>query len=161
MKIGVISDTHIPERALDLPKEIYTAFKNVELILHAGDLVTIDVLNSLNKISPVTAVFGNMDSPEVRNKLKEKEVISVGNFKIGLVHGEGHPKNLLNFVKAAFNDKLDVIVFGHSHASFNEKQEGVLFFNPGSPTDTIFSPYRSYGILEIDNDIKGTIVRIS
>jgi len=161
MKIGVISDTHIPERALDLPKEIYAAFKDCELILHAGDLISIDVLKSLEKICPVTAVVGNMDSPEVRIRLKEKEIISVGNFKIGLIHGKGHPKNLLDFIKGAFNDKLDAVVFGHSHTPLNEKKEGVLYFNPGSPTDTLFSPCRSYGILEIGSDIKGTIVKIS
>jgi len=161
MKIGVISDTHIPERAIDLPKEIYTAFQNVDLILHAGDFVSIEVLNSLNKIRPVKAVLGNMDHPELRNKLKEKEIIEAGKFKIGLIHGYGHPKNLLNVVKNAFSEKLDAVVFGHSHTPYNEKQGETLFFNPGSPTDTIFSPYRSYGIIEITDEIKGTIVRIS
>jgi putative phosphoesterase len=160
MKIGVISDTHIPERAPDLPKEVYAAFKNVDLILHAGDFVSIDVLNSLNKICPVKAVLGNMDYPELKNKLKEKEIISVGKFKIGLIHGQGHPKNLISFIKNAFGEKMDVIVFGHSHTPLNEKQGDVLFFNPGSPTDTIFSPYRSYGIIEINDEIKGTIVRL-
>ena len=161
MKIGVISDTHIPERALQIPKEIYLAFRDVELILHAGDLVKLDVLESLNKICPVKAVYGNMDPFEVRNKLKEKEIISVGKSKIGLIHGRGQPDKMLSFIKNSFDQKLDVIVFGHSHAPFNEKKDGVLFFNPGSPTDTIFSPYRSYGILEINDDIKATIVRLS
>ena len=160
MKIGIISDTHIPERALDLPKEIYAAFKDVELILHAGDLTSIDVLNSLTKICPVKAVLGNMDHPELRSKLKDKEIINVGKFKIGLTHGQGHPKNLLTFVKGAFNEKLNVIIFGHSHTALNEKIDGVLYFNPGSPTDTIFSPYRSYGILEINDEIKANIVRL-
>lgn len=161
MKIGVISDTHIPERALDLPKEIYSDFKDAELILHAGDLVSMDVLESLNKICPVKAVYGNMDFPDVKKTLKEKEIIEVGNFKIGLIHGAGHPANLINFTKNAFSQKLDAIVFGHSHTPFNEKRFGILFFNPGSPTDTFFSPYLSYGILEIDDNIKAKIVRIS
>lgn len=161
MKIGVISDTHIPERAQDLPKEVYLAFKNVDLIIHAGDLVSIDVLNSLNKICPVKAVYGNMDSPEVKKTLKQKEIISIGNFKIGLIHGEGHPSVLIHLLKKTFDQKLDIIVFGHSHSPINEKQSSTLFFNPGSPTDTIFSPYRSYGIIEIsDNNIKAEIVRL-
>ena len=160
MKIGVISDTHIPERALDIPKEVYAAFKDADLILHAGDLITPDVLDILNKICPVMAVYGNMDNQKVRERLKEKEIITVGSFKIGLIHGRGHPENLISFIKDAFGQKLDIIVFGHSHAPFNEKKEGVLFFNPGSATDTIFSPYRSYGILEINDDIKSQIVRL-
>ncbi|MBL7196882.1 MAG: metallophosphoesterase family protein [Candidatus Omnitrophica bacterium] len=161
MKIGVISDTHIPERALNIPKEIYSAFKDVELILHAGDLVTLDVLKSLNKICPVKAVYGNMDTPETSSVLKEKEIIDIKNFKIGLIHGRGHPANLISFAKNAFGEKLDIIVFGHSHVPFNEKLSGVLFFNPGSPTDTIFSPYLSYGLLEINDDIKSKIVSLS
>ena len=160
MKIGVISDTHIPERALDIPKEVYAAFKDADLILHAGDLITPDVLDTLNKICPVKAVYGNMDNQKVRERLKEKEIITVGSFKIGLIHGRGNPENLISFIKDAFGQKLDIIVFGHSHTPFNEKKEGVLFFNPGSATDTIFSPYRSYGILQINDDIKSQIVRL-
>lgn len=161
MKIGVISDTHIPERAADIPKEVYLAFKEVELILHAGDLVTLEVLETLKKICPVKAVYGNMDTPQITKILKEKEIIKVGNFKIGLIHGKGHPSNLINFTKNAFDQKLDMIIFGHSHNPLCEKISGVLFFNPGSPTDTIFSPYRSYGIIEINSDIKADIVRLS
>jgi putative phosphoesterase len=160
MKIGVISDTHIPERALDIPKEVYEAFKDVDLILHAGDFTSLDILNTLNKIRPVTAVYGNMDGFALTSKLKEKEIVEVGKFKIGLIHGKGHPKNLINFVKGAFREKLDIIIFGHSHTAFNERQDGILFFNPGSPTDTIFAPYRSYGMLEINDEIKSAIVRI-
>ncbi|MFC1645616.1 metallophosphoesterase family protein [Candidatus Omnitrophota bacterium] len=160
MKIGVISDTHIPEKAQNIPKEIYSAFKDVELILHAGDLSTLDVVKSLEKICPVKAVYGNMDNPQTRKVLKDKEIIQINNFKIGLIHGGGHPSKLIDFAKNAFPQKLDVIVFGHSHAPLNERMSGVLFFNPGSPTDTVFSPYRSYGILEINDDIKAKIVRL-
>jgi putative phosphoesterase len=159
MKIGVISDTHIPERTLEIPKEIFSAFKDAELILHAGDLVSYDVINSLSRICPVKAVYGNMDYPEVRKVLKKKEIIEVNKFKIGLIHGEGHPSGLLSFAKKAFDEKLDVIIFGHSHTPCNEKIADTLFFNPGSPTDTVFSPYLSYGIIEIGDDIKSKIVR--
>jgi len=160
MKIGVISDTHIPERAPEIPQEICSAFKDVDLILHAGDIVTIDVLESLRKISTVKAVCGNMDPHEIRNQLKEKEIIEAGKFKIGLIHGKGHPDKMLSYLKSSFDKKLDVIVFGHSHAPFNEKRDGILFFNPGSPTDTIFAPYRSYGIIEINDNINAKIVRL-
>jgi len=161
MKIGVISDTHIPERALDIPEEIYSAFKKVDLILHAGDLVSIEVLKSLEEICPVKAVCGNMDRPELKSMLNEKEIITVGKLKIGLIHGAGHPTKLIPYVKSAFKERLDCIVFGHSHNATNEIKNGVLFFNPGSPTDTIFSPCRSYGILEVDEKIKGTIIKLS
>ncbi|MFC1709422.1 metallophosphoesterase family protein [Candidatus Omnitrophota bacterium] len=160
MKIGVISDTHIPEKATGIPKEIYSAFKGVDLILHAGDLVSLDAIKSLEKIAPLKAVCGNMDTPETKKILKEKEVINAGKFKIGLIHGRGGPSNLINFVKSAFREKMDVIVFGHSHTPVNEKIEGTLFFNPGSSTDTMFAPYLSYGIIEINDEIEAKIVRL-
>lgn len=160
MKIGVISDTHIPERAQDIPQEIYSAFKDVDLILHAGDLLTLDVIKSLEKICPVKAVYGNMDSPQIRKALKEKEIIEVNNFKIGLIHGRGGPSGLVSFAKEAFKDKMDIIVFGHSHRPLNEKISNILFFNPGSATDTVFATYRSYGIIEINDKIKAKIVRL-
>lgn len=161
MKIGVISDTHIPDRAKDIPKVILEDFKDASLILHAGDFVVLDVLEKLNDIGQVFAVWGNMDHREVKQVLPEKRIIDVGKFKIGLFHGWGPPSNLINLAKEKFQkDMCDVIVFGHSHSPFNEFKDGILFFNPGSPTDKIFSPYNSYGILEIDDGIKGKIIKL-
>lgn len=161
MRIGVISDTHIPERAKEIPKVILEDFKNVSLILHTGDLVILDVLKRLNDICEVIAVWGNMDCREVREILPEKKIINIKKFKIGIFHGWGAPFNLINLAEKEFQkDKCDVIVFGHSHSPFNEVRNGVLFFNPGSPTDKIFSPYNSYGILEINDEIKGKIIKL-
>lgn len=160
MKIGVISDTHIPERADRIPAQIFKDFKGADLILHAGDILELKVLKDLEKIAPVKAVYGNMDPLEVRNALAEKEIINIGKFKIGLIHGWGHPAKLIDMVKVKFNEKLDVIVFGHSHNPVNEVRDGVLFFNPGSPTDKVFSTVNSYGILEINEEIKGKIIKL-
>jgi len=158
-KIGVISDTHIPKNALDLPEVVYKALSDVDLILHAGDLVEMPVLKKLKKIAPTHAVHGNMDMPKVKATLPEKDIIEVERFKIGLIHGFGPPGRVSAMVMEEFK-KVDAIVFGHTHYPFNEKVDGVLLFNPGSPTDTIFAPYNSYGILEVDNEIKGKIIRI-
>lgn len=161
IRIGVISDTHIPDRAKEIPKVILEDFKNVSLILHAGDLVVLDVLKRLNDICEVIAVFGNMDGKETKEVLPEKRTINIGKFKIGLFHGWGAPSNLINLVKKEFQkDKCDVIIFGHSHSPLNELRDGILFFNPGTPTDKIFSPYNSYGILEIDEEINAKVIRI-
>jgi len=161
MKIGVISDTHIPEQAKEIPKVILEDFKDCSLILHAGDLVTLDVLKKLKDVGRVVAVRGNMDHREVKEELPEKEVINIGNFKIGLFHGWGVPFDLINLAKRQFkDDKCDVIVFGHSHSPLSEWRDEVLFFNPGSPTNKMFSPYNSYGILEIDEKINAKIIRI-
>ena len=159
MKIGVISDTHIPANAEEIPRKILEDFKGVELILHAGDLVELYVLDTLKEIAEVKVVFGNMDTPRVRKALPQKEIIEIKNFKIGLVHGWGAPDQLREVVRKEFRD-VDVIVYGHSHSPLNESIEDVLFFNPGSPTDKVFAPYNSYGILEIDDTIRGEIIRL-
>jgi len=160
MKIGVISDTHIPERAKELPSAIFSAFKGVELILHAGDLIELSVLDKLKEICPVKAVYGNMDSQEVKNILTQKEIIELGRFKIGIIHGWGSPDRLIETVKKEFPQKISVIIFGHSHNPINQLIGETLFFNPGSPTDRIFSVFNSYGILHIDDKITGEIIKI-
>ena len=125
MRIGVISDTHISQKSEHLPKKILNDFKSVDLIIHAGDLVGLDVLEELKKIcKQVYAVYGNMDSVEVKNKLGEKEIITVGKYRIGLMHGHGNPNMLMDVLTDAFkNDRVDVIVFGR----------GVLFLVARTP----------------------------
>lgn len=162
MKIGVISDTHIPDRAKDIPGEILEDFKNVDMVIHAGDFVDLGVLDKLRSVcANVKAVYGNMDHHEVRKRLAEKEIIEIGNYKIGVMHGIGAPSKLIEFMEGAFkNDFVDLIIFGHSHTPLFEKKNNILFFNPGSPTDEIFSPYNSYGIIEIGDKIEAKIIRI-
>lgn len=160
MRIGVISDTHIKASIKDLPKVIFEDFKKVDLILHAGDLVNIAVLDDLKKIAQTKAVVGNMDFPEVERVLPKKETIQIGRFKVGLIHGYGAPDGLIERIKREFEPDVNMIVFGHSHRPVNESRDGVLFFNPGSPTDKIFAPFNSYGIIEIDDKIKTTIIKL-
>jgi hypothetical protein len=78
MRIGVISDTHVPVRARALPGEVFEIFAGVDLILHAGDLITFDVLDELETIAPVLAVYGNVDRPEVLARLPAARQIKVG-----------------------------------------------------------------------------------
>lgn len=161
MKVVVLSDTHIPYAAEDLPKPIYKELESADAVIHAGDFVEGALLEKLNKITKTYAVRGNMDSAQIRQSLKEKLIIELGGFRIGLIHGIGSPASLLDFVRNAFEgEKVDAVVFGHSHYPVNEKKEGILFFNPGSSTDKVFASYRSFGILEIGDDIKGRIVRL-
>ncbi len=163
MRIGVISDTHLSQGNCVLPDKLTAELKKCDLIVHAGDLVDICVLDDINKISKVVAVCGNMDSHNVRPKLKDKEIFSVEGKKICVMHGYGHPDALVDLVRETFlPEKPDIIIFGHSHVPKNESIDGVLFFNPGSATDTVFAPYRSYGIIEIDKDgkIKAEICKL-
>ena len=159
MRILVMSDTHIPRAAADLPAKLYAEIKNVDMILHAGDFVEKELLDKLEVLRPTKGVYGNMDSAKIRSILNAKEVVEIKGLKIGLIHGYGPQADMIETVKKEFG-RVNAVVFGHAHKVFNEIRNGILFFNPGSPTDTIFAPYRSYGILEItDGKIEGNIVR--
>lgn len=160
MKIGVISDIHIPAAANHLPVEIRNYFKDCDLIIHAGDAVEPSVISELEEIAETKAVKGNMDNYELKRKLPEILVLEVGNKKVGVIHGFGAVDSIIDKVRQAFKQKMDIIIFGHSHVPFNREIDGTLFFNPGSPTDKIFAPYRSIGIIEINGGIKSQIIRV-
>ena len=162
MKIAVISDTHIPDRANNIPKKVMDELKRADMIIHAGDLVDLSVWEQLKSAcNNVRVVFGNMDPPEVKSKLPEKDIIVVGKYRIGVMHGYGAPAKLTELLLNVFkDDHIDIIIFGHSHFGVNEKIAGILFFNPGSLTDKVFSTYNSYGIIEINDKIEAKIIRI-
>jgi len=151
LKIGVISDTHV-QTIEDIPWSILTAMKDVDLIVHAGDITERAVLESLRQIGEVTAVYGNMDSGELKRMLPDKRTIDVEGKQIGLFHGSGGPWGIAERVRPLFGD-MDIIIFGHSHLSFNEYIRGTLMFNPGRARD-------SFGIVTIDKEIKAEIVRV-
>lgn len=162
MKIGVISDTHIRNNKEELPAEISDIFANVNLIFHAGDICIWKVISDLEKIAPVIAVPGNMDPPVVYKKLSSFKKIELENKKILIVHGQNGPGKVIKNIKK-INTDADCIIFGHSHQPYNQKHEGKLLFNPGSPTkykrSNIKKKKPSVGILEIEQDrLEGKII---
>lgn len=153
MKIGIISDTHIPKNAKELPSVIFDHFKNVDLILHAGDITELSVIDELSKITPnIQAVIGNMDPSSNQAVLPMKKIINADGVKIGLIHGWGSPTGIKNRLFDEFkNDKPDIIVFGHTHQPEKININNVLFINPGSPTDKFFTSINSVALLKIEN----------
>ena len=158
MKIGVVSDTHSHR----IPAEVLKALKSVDLIVHAGDFCTVDDLKIFKKIGSVRAVTGNMDGLELRQLLPERDLFEAEGKIIGLYHGRGRPEQVPAFVREEFKKKkVDIVIFGHSHHPFNEKIDGVIYFNPGSPNDLMRAPFRSYGLIEIKNGkINAEIVKV-
>jgi putative phosphoesterase len=160
--IFVISDTHLPVRARDYPEAFLRLLSNQDVVLHAGDHVTLDSLRRLESFARVYAVSGNMDNYELRKVLPKKRIIELQGCKIGLFHGYGVPWGLPSRVRNEFTDEkgLDVIVFGHSHSPYNKMHGSTILFNPGSLSGNLFGG-KSYGILHIGDDkIQGEIVKL-
>lgn len=154
MKIGIISDTHIKSSGEPLPEKLSEVFSNVDAIYHVGDLVDLSVVETLSQIAPVTAVSGNMDFPDTKNTLPRKHLIEVEGKKIGLFHGTGPPWGLRDRVTEEFLlEKPDVIIYGHSHIPevFRSKN-GILYINPGSPTDRVFTNINSVAVMTVTKD---------
>jgi len=159
VKIGVISDTHLDSPTPFLESVVKKYMGDAELILHAGDLHALEVLQVFRG-KEVYVVAGNRDLPEVKERYPTRAVVEVKGFKIGLTHGWGFPFGLEQRAASLFKD-IHCLVFGHSHRAVNRKKDGVLFFNPGSLIGGLPCLWRrSIGLLEVDKDIRGEIIRL-
>jgi putative phosphoesterase len=161
LKVGVLSDTHfqdVQQGIACLQAIAERHFAGIDIILHAGDVVNPDVLMAFADRT-VHVVRGNMD-PAVKG-IPSRKLIEVGGFRIGLIHGWGAADTLEARVLREFSgERLDCLVFGHSHHPLCCRRDGVLLFNPGSPTDRRWAPYHSVGILELGDVIQGRIIRL-
>ncbi|MBI3361937.1 MAG: metallophosphoesterase family protein [Chloroflexi bacterium] len=173
--LGVVADTHIPERMKALPPEVHDVFRGVTAILHAGDVSTQPVLDELETIAPVYAVAGNRD---FLLGLPSDLVLEFGGVRIGMTHGHGgwrtylvekvvyhaagyHLGRYTRLARARFSD-VQAIVFGHIHRPVNQLEDGVLMFNPGSLGPDYFPPHGpAVGLLTIEaGRVRGEIVRL-
>jgi len=158
MKIVVFSDTHLKVWAI--PELILEDLKSCDMILHAGDITSMNLIHELEAYAKVHAVCGNMDETEVKDALPSKKILEIDGLKIGLIHGYGAPFGIRKRILKEFED-VNCIVYGHTHRAYFDFENNIYFFNPGSPTDRIFAPFKSYGILEVSNGkIKGEIIRL-
>ena len=152
--VGLISDTHIPVRAKEIPREVFKVFENVDYIVHAGDLVALSVVDELEQLAPVLVVYGNMDGPEVRGKLPKISSFRVFDWKIGVTHYPGARFGSGRLREIAKTNGFDVLVFGHTHSSSIKWERDLLLVNPGSPTNPnppfIVKP--SVGLLRISKE---------
>lgn len=147
MKIGVISDTHVPDRQREIPTAILQGLQGVDMIIHAGDLTSIRVLQQLEEIAPVQAVCGNMDSGEVRSSLEPVITLTLEGKRIVVFHGVSQHSATEEAVRTLYPD-ADCVVFGHTHKSHCERVGNTLVFNPGSAS-RMFGSRPSYGILTV------------
>jgi len=152
--VGVVSDTHLPSFGRALPRELERGLRDagVSRILHMGDMTQLLCVELFEHIAPFDGVAGNNDGDDLRARFGRKKILTIEDVRVGLVHGDGKLGNALTNATAAFRPKdVDVVCFGHSHRPMHERYDsGVLFFNPGSPTDKRVNPRYSYGIMRVD-----------
>lgn len=156
MRIGLVSDTHLPRFGRQLPAPLVHGLTEagVSLILHAGDLTAPEVAAWFEAIAPFDAVAGNNDPPELWARYGRCKVLTVAGVRIGMVHGDGTGGSTRERAIAAFADApVDVVLYGHSHIPYCERHGTLWVVNPGSPSDKRRQPRYSYGLLEIVNGV--------
>lgn len=161
LKIGVISDTHLKKVTPELEELFQKYFHDVDILVHAGDSVSLAVLDYLSQ-RPLKAVSGNMDPFEIQQSLPHKLTFEVEGKRFGLIHGWGAPWDLPQRVLKEFSG-VEVIIFGHSHVPYCSVEKGVLLFNPGSPGLTYRTKNGSkgnLGIIEIGEKINPKIIEL-
>ena len=145
MRLLLLSDTHLPTRARELPAEVLDRVADADVVVHAGDwtdTATLDLLQS--RARRLIGVHGNNDGPELRARLPEMARAELDGVRLGVVHETGPAQGRERRCAERFGD-LDVLVFGHSHIPWDSTAPGGLrLLNPGSPTDRRRQPYRTY-----------------
>jgi uncharacterized protein len=150
MQIALISDTHMPKGKRRLPEACVERLKEADLIIHAGDLSRIQVLDELTGYGKVIAVHGNVDDLDVRAALPETTEVDVQGARIAVIHDAGPAGTRLERLRRRFPG-ADAVVFGHSHQPLHqEDRDGFQIFNPGSPTERRRAPWPSMGVARVD-----------
>jgi putative phosphoesterase len=146
--LAVVSDTHLPRGARRLPDACVARMRSADLILHAGDFVTLAVLEEIQALGPpVMAVHGNVDEPAVLMRLPAARMVEADGARIAMVHDAGAAAGRLERMRRRFPG-ADAVVFGHSHIPLHESDfdGGFQIFNPGSPTDRRRQPRHTMGL---------------
>ena len=146
-----------------LPVACVERLAAADLIVHAGDLVTLAVLKELRALGPpVHGVHGNVDDVEVRRELPERVELKASSAVIGVIHDAGPRRGRLARMRAAFPD-ADAVIFGHSHIPLHEQgEDGFQIFNSGSPTERRRAPAHTMGIARVGAgaDVQFELVRV-
>jgi putative phosphoesterase len=156
-RIGVVSDTHLPRFGDRLPAALVAGLTEprVDLIVHLGDFTGPDVPALLERIAPLAGVAGNNDGEELRRRFPRRLVLEVAGVRLGLVHGdEGRSGTTLRRAQDTFaSERLDAILFGHSHIPHLAKHGETWLVNPGSGTDKRREPRYSYATLDVTDGV--------
>ncbi len=163
VNVVVLADTHAPRRWRGVPPRVAEHLRTADVILHAGDVCTADVLDELSAYAPVHAVRGNNDGPDVADwGAPDTLRLDLDGLVVGMIHDSGPAPGRLARMHLAFPD-CELVVFGHSHIPMDIADERLRIFNPGSPTDRRRQPHGTLGILEVEHNrlVRARIVPVT
>ncbi|MFI2568981.1 MULTISPECIES: metallophosphoesterase family protein [Cellulosimicrobium] len=151
-RLLLLSDTHVPVRARALPDQVWRAVDDADVVVHAGDWVSADLLDALEaRAARLVGVAGNNDGPDLHARLPEVARTTVEGLRLAVVHETGGKDGRERRADAAFPD-VDVLVFGHSHIPWDTTSPGGLrLLNPGSPTDRRRQPVGTFLTAVVDD----------
>ncbi|WP_299443700.1 metallophosphoesterase [uncultured Phycicoccus sp.] len=134
-RVLLMSDTHLPRRAKDLPPALWRAVDEADLVIHAGDWMEVDLLDRLEARSArLLGCWGNNDGEDLRARLPEVARATVEGVRVAVVHETGSKDRRGERMRRDYPD-VDLLVFGHSHIPWDTSHDGLRLLNPGSPTD--------------------------
>jgi putative phosphoesterase len=154
MRLLIISDTHVPARARELPAELWDEIDVADVVIHAGDWVTARLLDALEaRANRVVGVHGNNDGPELRERLPEIARVRLDGLRTAVIHQTGSKAGRGVRADRKFPD-TDLLIFGHSHIPWDTVTPGGLrLLNPGSPTDRRREPTGTYLTAEVHDGL--------
>jgi uncharacterized protein len=161
MRLGIVSDTHLPRARRALPADCLERLAASDAILHAGDFIELSVLEQLQGLGPpVHAIRGNVDSAELQARLPLVRTVQADGARIAMIHDAGPATGRLERMRRRFPD-ADAVVFGHSHLPLHEERNGFAIFNPGSPTERRRAPHHTMGIATVrEGHVEFELVRV-
>ncbi|BDI21966.1 metallophosphoesterase [Herbiconiux sp. L3-i23] len=157
-RLLLLSDTHLPKRAKDLPAEVWDAVDRADVVVHAGDWVDEATLDHLHaRSTQLLACYGNNDGDDLRARLPEVARAKIDGVRLAVVHETGSAQGREKRIDEGFPD-TDLVVFGHSHIPWDSTTpRGVRLLNPGSPTDRRRQPFCTYMSVVLDDGRVGEV----
>ena len=161
MLIAIIADTHLPRGERRLPDGCIERLKVADLIIHAGDFVTLAVLEEVRSYGDLVAVHGNIDDRQVRAALPPTAQFTADGATIAVIHDAGPRVGRLGRMRRRFPE-ADAVIFGHSHIPLLERApDDFQIFNPGSPTERRRSPHHTMGLARVsDGSVDFELVKL-
>jgi putative phosphoesterase len=158
VRVLLISDTHLPHRGTDLPTPVWDAVDAADVVIHAGDWVSVDLLDRLDeRAARLVGCWGNNDGSELRARLPERADVTLAGVRFTVVHETGAATGREARMASRYPE-TDVLVFGHSHIPWDASTAtGLRLLNPGSPTDRRRQPHCTYMTAEVDGGTLGEV----